>query len=130
MLSPISRASSAATASVIAADDGAVGQPVEVAGRLLDREILPDQPGIGAEALQLAIDEDPAPPPFLDDMTERAQRPVDLRRTHRRVPDLGQDRVVDFLDRRQRPLFGQAEPARIDQARDDASTWSRPTRMK
>jgi hypothetical protein len=29
------------------ADDGAVHQPVEVGGRLLDREVLADQPGLG-----------------------------------------------------------------------------------
>ena len=33
-----------------AADDGAVGQPVEVAGGLLQRKVLPDQPGLGAVA--------------------------------------------------------------------------------
>ena len=72
-------------------------------------------------------------------MAERAQRPVDLRRAHRRVPDLGQHRIVDFLDRRQRPLFRQAQSARVDQParrqdlvaadEDEVSPVSAPARI-
>jgi hypothetical protein len=35
-----------------AADDGAVGQPVEIAGGVLERKVLPDQPGFRAIAAQ------------------------------------------------------------------------------
>ena len=98
-----------------AADDSPVGQPVEVAGRILDREILPDQPGLGAEPLEFAIDEHPAPTALLDDVPQRSQRPVDLRRPHGRVPDLGEDGVVHLLDGGQGSRLGEAEPAGIDQ---------------
>ena len=99
------------------ADDGAVGQTVEIAGRVLDREILAHQPGLALAAVtaQLAIDEHPAPSLGLDDVTEIAQCAIDLRIAHRRIPDPGQHGIVDFLDGGQRPLFGQAKAARIDQ---------------
>ncbi len=48
-------------------------------------------------------------------MPERAQRAVDLRAAHRRIPDAGEHRIVDFLDGGQRPFVREAEPARIDQ---------------
>ena len=99
-----------------AADDGTVGQPVEIARRLLNREILPNQPRIGAEAAQFAIDEHPAVAVDLDDMAEAAERPIDPLRTNRSTPDMGQHRIVDLLDGGQRMLFGKAEAARIDQA--------------
>ena len=115
MRSPISSASRTATASVAAPTMAPLVSRSRSAVASSMGKYWPTSHGCGTVAGDLAVDEHPAPAADLDDMAEIAERPIDLRAAHRRIPELGQHGIVDLVDGGQRLVFGQPEPARIDQ---------------